>query len=467
MAVRLIDSLATTGPLADLFSDDSVLAAMLQFEAALARVEGRLGVIPRSAAQVISAAARSASLDASSIAADAARSGTPAIPFLRAFTEHVRTQDARAAGFVHRGATSQDLTDTALVLLLQKAQRVFEPDLRRLERGLHRLSQQHRRTVMPGRSWLQAAPPVTFGLKAAGWLGAVRRGRERLTDAFADCLLLQFGGASGTLAALGRDGPRIAQALAAELDLACPEAPWHTQRDRLAGLVCACGVLAGSLGKMARDMTLLSQTEVAEVAEPGGEGRGGSSTMPHKQNPVSSALASAAALRMPGLVAGFLSAMVQEHERAAGGWQAEWPLVAGVIQCTGMAIHSMAEVAEGLSVDAKRMRANITATRGIIFAERAAMLLAKKTGRDAAHALLQQASRKTAAEERSLGDILAEMPEAAEHLTAAQLSDLENPEHYLGAAEEFRRALLAAGRSVKQGRRPSPKTPARKRKRKR
>src|SRR5262249_10413781 len=169
--------------------------------------------------------------------------------------------------FVHWGTTSQDLTDTALVLLLKKAQRIFDADLRRLERGLRRLSQQHRRTPMLGRTLLQAAPPVTFGLKAAGWVAAVHRGHERLAAAFAECLMLQFGGASGTLAALGKDGPRIALALAGELGLGCPEAPWHTQRDRLAGLICACGVLTGSLGKMARDITLLSQNEVAEVRE--------------------------------------------------------------------------------------------------------------------------------------------------------------------------------------------------------
>jgi 3-carboxy-cis,cis-muconate cycloisomerase len=446
MAVRLIDSLATTGPLAELFSDDSVLRAMLAFEAALARVEGKLGIIPRSAAQAISAAGRSANLDASAIAAETPQSGTPAIPFLRALTENVRAQNAVAAGFVHWGATSQDLCDTALVLLLQKAQQIFEADLRRLERALRRLSQRHRSTVMLGRTWLQAAPPVTFGLKAAGWYGAIDRGYQRLTAAFADCLVLQFGGASGTLAALGKDGTRIAQALADELKLACPEAPWHAQRDRIAALVCACGVLTGSLGKMARDITLLAQNEIAELAEPANAGRGGSSTMPHKQNPVGSALALAAAHRVPGLVSGFLSAMVQEHERAAGGWQAEWSIVSGVVENTGLAIACMAEVAEGLVVDPERMRANIAATHGVIFAERASMLLGKKIGRDTAHKLLQEASFRAAATKRGLSKMLAEMPEVAQHLKASELGGLEKPEHYLGAAENFRKALLSPAR---------------------
>jgi 3-carboxy-cis,cis-muconate cycloisomerase len=465
MAVRLIDSLATTGPLAELFSDASVLQAMLQFESTLARVEGRLGVIPRAAAQAIAAAGRSANLDAASIAAEAAQSGTPAIAFVRALTEHVRAKDTQAAGFIHWGATSQDVTDTALVLLLKKTQRIFDADLRRLERGLRRLSQQHRRTPMLGRTLLQPAPPVTFGLKAASWFAAVHRGHERLAAAFAECLVLQFGGASGTLAALGKDGPPIARALAAELGLGCPEAPWHTQRDRLAGLICACGVLAGSLGKMARDITLLSQNEIAEVSEPAGAGRGGSSTMPHKQNPVSSVLVSAAALRVPGQVAGYLSAMAQEHERGVGGSQAEWPLVVGVVENTGLAIACMAEVAEEMSVDAERMRANIAATRGIIFAERAAMLLAKKTGRDAAHSILKEASRRALAEKRGLSTVLAKMPEAAQHLKARELAELEDPERYLGAAEEFRRALLASAGPRRPSSRQKSKIPARKKKR--
>ncbi len=444
MAARLIESLSTTGPLADLFSDESILQSMLQFEVALARVEARLGVVPRSAATAIAAAARSASLDAAAIAGEAPLSGTFAIPFLRAFKQIVTAQDDDAAGFLHWGATSQDLCDTALILLLQKAQAIFDADLRRLEKALQRLSQQHRRTVMLGRTWLQAAPPITFGLKAAGWLGAVHRGRERLAVAFADALVLQFGGAVGTLAALGKDGVNVAEALAGELKLACPEALWHTHRDRLAALVCECGVLTGSLGKMARDILLLAQNEVGEVSEPAGSGRGGSSTMPHKHNPVGSALTLAAAHRVSGLVASFLSAMVQEHERAAGGWQAEWPIIAGVIQNTGLAVASMADVAEGLTVDPERMRANIAATQGLIFAERASMLLSKKIGRDCAHKLLEQASNQAAASKRNLSQVLAETPEIAADLRAADLRDLENPEHYLGVAEEFRKRLLAS-----------------------
>ncbi len=444
MAVRLIECLFTTGPLADLFSDESILQSLLQFEVALARVEARLGLVPRFAAKAIATTAGSARLDAAAIASAAAQSGTVAIPFLRAFKESVSDHGPEAAGFVHWGATSQDLCDTALVLLLQKAQPLLEADLRRLEKALQRLSQQHRRTVMLGRTWLQAGPPVTFGLKAAGWLGAIRRSRQRLAAAFADALVLQFGGAVGTLAALGKDGVKVAEALAAELKLACPDAPWHAHRDRLAALVCECGVLTGSLGKMARDILLLAQNEIAEVSEPASSERGGSSTMPHKHNPVGSALALAATQRVPGLVSSFLSAMVQEHERAAGGWQAEWPIIAGVIQSTGLALASMADVAEGLTVDAERMQANIAATQGLIFAEHASVMLAKRIGRDRAHELLRKASNQADADKRHLSEVLAEMPEAAAHLRAVELRDLENPDHYLGSAEEFRKRLLAS-----------------------
>lgn len=444
MAVRLIECLSTTGPLADLFSDESVLQSLLQFEVALARVEAKLGVVPRSAATAIAAAARSAKLDPAAIASEAPLSGTFAVPFLRVFKEGIRAQDLEAIGFVHWGATSQDLSDTALVLLLQKAQSILDADLHRLEKALRKHAQHHRRTVMLGRTWLQAAPPITFGLKAAGWLGAVHRSRQRLAAAFEEALILQFGGAVGTLAALGKDGLKVTEALADELKLACPEAPWHTHRDRLAALMCACGVLTGTLGKVARDIVLLAQNEVAEVSEASDSGRGGSSTMPHKHNPVGSVLALAAMQRVPGLVSSFLSSMVQEHERAAGGWQAEWSIVASIIQNTGLALASMADVAEGLIIDSDRMKANIAANQGLVFAERASMLLGKKIGRARAHQLLQEASAKAVAAKRNLSEVLAEMPEIVTHLRAADLNDLENPEHYMGSVEEFRKRLLAA-----------------------
>jgi 3-carboxy-cis,cis-muconate cycloisomerase len=446
MPARLIDSLATTEPLAELFSDHSVLQAMLDFEAGLARAEARVGVLPAAAAEHIAAAAKADEFDMAAMTQSMLRAATAAIPVVKALTEKVRARNHEAAGYVHWGATSQDVADTALILLLKRARPVLHNDISRVERALTKLSEQHKNTVMLGRTLLQPAPPITFGLKAAGWLASIHRSHRAMDAAFADALILQFGGATGTLAALGEKGIAVTQELARELGLTDPEAPWHTHRDRLAALLCSCGVVTATLGKMARDISLLMQNEVAEAAEPGGEDRGGSSTMPHKRNPAASALALAAAQRVPGLVTTYLSAMVQEHERGVGGWQAEWPVIAAVIQATGLAAASMAEVAEGLSVDAQRMRANIDATRGAIFAERAMILLGAKLGRDVAHKLIEEATRKSATQGRHLAEVLAEMPEVASHIAGETLLQLEVPQQYLGSAETFRQALLASSR---------------------
>jgi 3-carboxy-cis,cis-muconate cycloisomerase len=443
MPARLIDSIATTGALADLFSDDSVLSAMLKFEVALARAEARVGLVPAAAATAIEAVAEKARIDPSDISKESLRAGNPVIPFVKILRDHVRASDSTAAGFVHWGATSQDVSDTALVLLLKRAQHLIADDISRLERALARISEQHKNTVMLGRTLMQAAPPVTFGLKAASWLGAVNRSRKRLEGAFSEALIVQLGGASGTLASLGDHGVAITCALAEELGLGCPEAPWHTHRDRLANLACCCGVLTGSLGKMGRDITLLAQSEIEEVAELGGEGRGGSSTMPHKRNPVGSMEALSAAHRVSGLVGAFLSATVQEHERAAGGWQAEWPIMASLIQSTGLAAASMAEVSEGLTVDATRMRSNLEHTKGAVFAERAMILLSPTMGRDAAHRVLETATRNVIAQGRHLAEVLAEMPEVTSQVDESALRDLEVPERYLGSAESFRTHLLS------------------------
>jgi 3-carboxy-cis,cis-muconate cycloisomerase len=444
MSGRLIESLATTPTLAALFSDESVLQAMLEFETALACAEARHGLIPKETADAIAAAARPDKFDISVLAEATFRAGTPTIPLVKMLTDQVQKTDAEAARFVHWGATSQDVADTAMSLLLKRAEPILIADMLRLEKALADLSERHKQSVMLGRTLLQPAPPVTFGLKTAGWLASVCRGRRGLQKAFRVAAVLQFGGASGTLASLGERGIHVAETLSADLGFGdAPVAPWHTQRDQLATLICACGVLTGSLGKMARDISLLMQGEVEEAAEPGGEGRGGSSTMPNKRNPTASSLTLAAAHRVPGLVASFLSAMLQEHERGVGGWQAEWPIIAAVVQSTGVAIASMAEVAEGLSVDEQKMRLNIENTNGAIFAERAMMLLGAKLGRDVAHKVLEVAVRKSVKEGKHLAAVLAETPEVTTHLGGAELRELETPEQYLGSAEAFRKALAS------------------------
>jgi 3-carboxy-cis,cis-muconate cycloisomerase len=443
MPPSLIHSLTNNPQVDHVFSDASLLAAMLRFEFALAKVEANLAIIPASAVEAIERAARVEKFDISALAAATLQSATPAVPFVRQLTEQIRNQDSAAAGFVHWGATSQDLCDTAMVLLLQQVKAIFEADLDRLERSLIRLSNEHARTIMLGRTLLQPATPITFGMKVAGWLGAIHRARKNVIQAFADANALQFGGASGTLAALGDRGLKVAEGLALELDLTLPDAPWHAHRDRLATLLTSGGVLVGTLAKMARDILLLSQPEVGEARESSAEGRGGSSTMPHKQNPVGCTLALAASNRVPGLISNFLSGMVQEHERAAGGWQAEWSSIADVMAATGMALASMAAVAENLIVDAVKMRANIDATQGRIFAERAMILLGAKMGRDQAHKLLEEATRRSVEQNKRLKDVLAEMKEVQQHMNAEDLRSLEDPEAYLGSAEGFRRRAIA------------------------
>ena len=438
MSSRLIDSLATTDALAEVFSDQSLLQAMLDFEAALARAEAKAGVIPGSAAESISAAARAEGLDAAAIARAARGSGTVSIPLVSALTARVQASDAASARFVHFGATSQDVADSALVLTIQRAHAILSGDHVRLERTLRQLSDRHARTVMLGRTLLQPAPPITFGLKVAGWVAALVRGWKRLESASRESAVLQFGGASGTLAALGNRGLDVSRALADDLGLGNPEAPWHTHRDRLGAVVSACGLYTATLGKMARDISLLMQDEVGEATERGG----GSSTMPHKRNPAACAVALAASTRLPGLVAAFLAGMVQEHERAVGGWHAEWPTIADAMQSTGSALSAMADAAAGLSVHSDRMRANIERTNGAIFAERAMMLMTDSMGREPARLLVTDALARSRETGKTFGAALLAMPEAVRAISADELHTIDVPEEYLGAAETLRVQLL-------------------------
>jgi 3-carboxy-cis,cis-muconate cycloisomerase len=438
MSSRLIESLATTEELAAIFSDRSVLEALLGFEAALARAQARLALIPAAAAEAISSAAVSTNFDPGEIAREARKSASIAIPLVKNLTARVHETDPQSAGFVHWGATSQDAIDTAIVLLLRRAQSVLARDHSRLTESLRALSGRHARTVMLARTLLQPAPPITFGYKVAAWYSALQRSWTRVTESFREGLTLQFGGASGTLASYGPDGSKLARELAAEVDLPFSGAPWHTHRDRLAALVAHCAIYTGVLGKMARDISLLMQYEVGEVAEAGG----GSSAMPNKQNPAGCAIALAAATRVPGLVSAFLAGMVAEHERAVGGWQAEWPALVSVIGSTGSALAAMADAIAGLTIYPDRMRANLAATHGTIFAEKANLLLAPKLGREASQRLLGDAAREAISTGRSLGTILQAKPEIAALLTPGQLADLDRPEDYLGACEEFRQRLL-------------------------
>jgi 3-carboxy-cis,cis-muconate cycloisomerase len=424
--------------------DAATLKHMLDFEAALARAEADAGVIPTKVAGPIAAACKVASFDLVALAEAATRSGNLAIPLVKALTAQVAESDAEAARYVHWGATSQDVIDTALMLTLRKAIDVLLVDLGRAIIGFAALARNHRSTMVVARTWLQHALPMPFGLKLAEYAAALHRSRQRLTRLRAETLALQLGGAAGTLAALGDKGLLVAEKLAAELKLPLPDAPWHTHRDRIAEAASVLAIIAGSCGKIARDISLLMQTDVGEAFEPTLEGRGGSSTMPHKRNPVAAASALAAATMAPNLAATIFAAQVQEHERSAGPWHAEWPTLPTLLLVTSGALAAIVDLAEGLEVDVARMRANLDATGGLIMAEAIAFALAEKIGKGEAHHLLELLSRKAVAENKHLRDVLAADPKVKAHLSADKIAKLLEPITYQGTSQALIDRLLAS-----------------------
>ena len=318
--------------------DAAYLQHMLDFEAALARAEAATGVIPKAAAGPIEKACRASAFDLKALAEAATRSGNLAIPLVKAITAEVANADSDAARYVHWGATSQDAIDTATMLALRAGIDALLTDIDRAIQGFAQLARQHRDTAVVARTWLQHALPMPFGLKLAEYAAALHRSRKRLQRLHRETLALQFGGAAGTLAALGDKGLVIAERLAQELGLPLPDAPWHTHRDRIAEAASVLAILAGTCGKIARDVSLMMQTDVAEAFEPSGEGRGGSSTMPHKRNPVAAATALAAATMAPNLAATIFASQVQDHERSAGPWHAEWPTLPMLLLVTSGAL---------------------------------------------------------------------------------------------------------------------------------
>src|SRR5947209_12813952 len=333
--------------------DAAYLQHMLDFEAALARAEAELGIIPASAVGPIANACNAASFDLAALAEAATRSGNLAIPLVKALTSAVAEADAEAARYVHWGATSQDVIDTAVMLGLRAAIDALLPDLVRAITGFAGLARKHRDTAMVARTWLQHALPMPFGLKLAEYAAALHRSRTRLKRLCGETLVLQFGGAAGTLAALGDKGMDVAERLAQELKLPLPEAPWHAHRDRIAETASVLAILSGTCGKIARDISLMMQRDVAEAFEPSGEDRGGSSTMPHKRNPVACASALAAAAMAPNLAATIFAAQVGDHERSAGPWHAEWPTLPTLLLVTSSALAAIVDIAGGLEGDAK------------------------------------------------------------------------------------------------------------------
>jgi 3-carboxy-cis,cis-muconate cycloisomerase len=424
--------------------DVACLQHMLDFEAALARAEAATGIIPKSAAETIAVACKAGAFDLAGLAEAATRSGNLAIPLVKALTASVAKTSADAARYVHWGATSQDVIDTAAMLTLRAAIDALLADLDRAIAGFAGLARKHRNTAVVARTWLQHALPMPFGLKLAEYAAALHRSRLRLQRLRLENLALQFGGAAGTLAALGDKGWLVAEKLAQALELPLPEAPWHSHRDRIAEAASVLAILVGTCGKIARDVSLMMQTDVAEAFEPSGEGRGGSSTMPHKRNPVAAATALAAATMAPNLAATIFAAQVGDHERSAGPWHAEWPVLPMLQLVTSGALASIVDIAEGLEVDAARMRANLDATHGLIMAEAVTFALAEKIGKSDAHHLLEAASKKAVAEKKHLRDLLVNDSKVIAHLSADQLTKLFEPMAYQGVSQALIDRLLAS-----------------------
>ena len=408
MSASLFDRFLSTPEAVGVFSEASVVAHMLAFEAALAQAQAAEGIVPASAARAIVLACRVEHIGLDALIAAGSVAGTLAIPLVKQLTALVARSDTDAAGYVHWGSTSQDVIDTAMVLATRDALALIDARLRDLTGALLDLVLRHGAAPMLGRTLLQPALVISFGFKLVSWVAPLVRCRQRLRSAAHAALKLQLGGAVGTLSVMGERGPAVARRMASDLKLGLAPGAWHTQRDEWVALGCEVGVLCGVLGKIAKDISLLAQGEVGEVAEPSGgekgEQRGGSSAMPHKRNPVASMVALAASMRAPHRVAALLASMPQEHERGLGNWQAElaeWP---GLFISAHGAASALAGAAAGLEVDTARMRHNIEALHGLVFAEGASMLLATHIGKARAHALLEACSRRTVAEQRPLFD---------------------------------------------------------------
>ncbi len=451
----LNDTYSTTPAMAEILSDGRLLRHMAAFEGALAQAEADAGLIGRQTADVIVEAAHKLIFDEPALFAEALLGGTLAIPFVKQLTTAVRTIDPAAASSVHFGATSQDVIDSALVLQLGEALVLIDKDLTRLAEAAAKLARTHAKSAMLGRTLMQPATPITFGLKAAQWLLAASESRARLRARAQEALVAQLGGAAGTLGSLGAHGAATARHLfkrLAALNAYEPARharvegtplPWHTRRGALIALASECAIATGIAGKIARDIALMMQFEIGETFEPAEAGRGGSSAMPHKRNPVRCMLTVSASLRTPGLMATLLSGMVQEHERALGGWQSEWGALPELVKLCAGALDNMAQTLEALNVDAQRMRENFDALNGLPMTEMLSLALAPHLGRAEAFALVEKAAREVSASGRSLAEVVKADP-SAKALSASEIDTILDPLNQLGATQDFIESALAS-----------------------
>lgn len=443
--MSIYDDLFSSAAMRAIFSTEQSLQYMLDVEAALARAQARLGIIPQAAATAISGVATIDRFDIPALAASTRNVGYPVIALTKALSAAAGVE---ASGFVHLGATTQDILDTALVLQMRAAFALIEADLITICRALATKAQEHRSDVMAGRTHLQHAVPVTFGYKCAIWLSplldhleAMRRERERV-------LLVQFGGAAGTLASLGQQGRSVTDGLARELSLGVPDIPWHVTRAPLSTIASSLGILCGSLGKFATDVMLLMQTEVGEVSEPHEAGRGGSSTMPQKRNPIASEYIIACARNAHALVPLMLGAMIGDHERSTGPWQSEFIAMPQLFMCTGGALMHALTIATGMTVDTNRMRRNLDLSGGLIGAEAFSAALTLALGRERAHHFIAEACNRALSEGRPLIDILENDPAGGDIFKREVLEPLLDPRNYLGDAPALVDRVVARARRV-------------------
>jgi 3-carboxy-cis,cis-muconate cycloisomerase len=436
----LLSGLFSHGPVAAQTSEVALLQAMLDVEVALMRALAKAGIAPAQAATEVAAVADASTFDVAAIGRGTADKGTPVPAMLGALRSRLSDE---AAAHLHQGATSQDVVDTGLMLVAQRALVPLLDELVAAADACAQLAKRHRSTLAPGRTLLQQALPLTFGIKAATWLSGLDGSCAELAEVRERVLAVQLFGAVGTLAALGDRGLEVMSTVADELGLAEPALGWHTVRLRPARLSAALGSALGVMGKVARDVVLLAQTEIAEAAEGASEGRGGSSTMPHKRNPVGAVAVIACAQRGPGLVATILGAMAQEHERAAGTWQAEWEPLLELLRLAGSAATTLRQVLEGLDVDAERMRRDLDATGELVMSESVAAALSESIGRPAAQELVAKAASVSARQGRPFREVLADQPEVSGALGADGLDAALDPRRYLGVTDELISRALA------------------------
>ena len=421
------------------FSDEALASRYVEVEAALARAEARVGVIPAEAADAIGRSAKSLTIDLAKLKAETDIVGYPIVGIVH----QLSAGTGEAGGYVHWGATTQDIMDTATVLQVRDALMLVESEIAELDKALTALVSKHRDTVMAGRTHLQHALPVTFGFKAAIWLSMLRRHQQRLEQLRPRALVVQFSGAAGTLASLGEKGLDVQAALATELKLAQPDITWHVARDGIAEVGAFLGLVTGSLSKIAVDVMLMMQTEIGEVFEPFVKGRGSSSTMPQKRNPISCEMIVALAKATRAQVGLLLDAIATDHERATGPWHLEWIALPEAFIATAGALHQARFMLEGLIVEPEAMRRNLDITGGLIVAEAVMMALAPLTGRGTAHDLVYAACRQALDTRTPLIDQLRKMPEITRHFDEAALQKLVDPAGYLGTAPQMVDRILA------------------------